>query len=219
MTHDQTAATDPGDLPDLPHEEQTGSSRAFDGKMLRVRVDEVRLPSGRQSVREIVEHQGSVVIVPVTADDEVIMIRHYRHATGRTLLELPAGLIDPGEEILETARRELLEETGYAAGTLRHVTTVYVSPGYSEERTSIVLAEECVAVAHEPDPDEPIQILARPLASIPDLLIPGETVIENAQAMLGLLWLLRLRPTEPGCAYPPQRIVPLPMDHRRDGAP
>jgi ADP-ribose pyrophosphatase len=196
MTHDQTAAMDPGDLPDLPHEERTGSSRAFDGKMLRVRVDEVRLPSGRQSVREIVEHQGSVVIVPVTANDEVIMIRHYRHATGRTLLELPAGLIDPGEEILETARRELLEETGYVAGTLRHLTTVYVSPGYSEERTSIVLAEECVAVAHEPDSDEPIQILARPLASIPDLLIPGETVIENAQAMLGLLWLLRLRATD-----------------------
>lgn len=196
MAHDQTTAANPADFPDLPHEEQTGSIRAFDGKMLRVRVDAVRLPSGRESVREIVEHQGSVVIVPVTADGEVIMIRHFRHATGRTLLELPAGLVDPGEKILETARRELLEETGYLAGTLRHLTTVYISPGYSEERTSIVLAEGCVATNHEPDQDEPIQILVRPLASIADLLIPGETVIENAQAMLGLLWLLRLRSTE-----------------------
>lgn len=103
MTDDHATATNLTDLPALPHEERTGSSRAFDGKMLRVRVDQVRLPSGRENVREVVEHQGSVVIVPVTADDEVIMIRHFRHATGRTLLELPAGLIDPGAEILETA--------------------------------------------------------------------------------------------------------------------
>lgn len=196
MTDDRATPNDPADVPELPHEVRTGSARAFDGKLLRVRVDQVRLPSGRESVREIVEHQGSVVIVPVTADDEVVMIRHFRHATGRTLLELPAGLIDPGEEILETARRELLEETGYVAKTLRHLTTVYVSPGYSEERTSIVLAEGCVATPHEPDQDEPMQILTRPLASIPSLLLPGETVIENAQAMLGLLWLLRLRATE-----------------------
>jgi len=196
MTDDQVTSITPTDAPELPHEEQTGSVRAFDGKLLHVRVDDVRLPSGQESVREIVEHPGSVVIVPVTVADEVILIRQFRHATGRTLLELPAGLIDPGEEILETARRELLEETGYVAGTLRHLTTVYVSPGYSEERTSIVLAEECVATDHEPDPDEPMQVLARPLASIPDLLIPGETVIENAQAMLGLLWLLRLRSLE-----------------------
>lgn len=192
-TPNDPSPVDPADLPEPPHEVQTESTRAFDGKLLRVRVDQVRLPSGRESVREIVEHQGSVVIVPVTADDEVIMIRHFRHATGRTLLELPAGLIDPGEEILETARRELLEETGYVAETLRHLTTVYVSPGYSEERTSIVVAEGCVVTPHEPDQDEPMQILARPLDSIPDLLIPGETVIENAQAMLGLL---RLRATE-----------------------
>jgi len=196
MTDGHVTPINPTDAPDLPHEEQTGSARAFDGKLLHVRVDDVRLPSGRESVREIVEHPGSVVIVPVTVADDVILIRQFRHATGRTLLELPAGLIDPGEEILETARRELLEETGYVAGTLRHLTTVYVSPGYSEERTSIVLAEGCVATPHEPDQDEPMQVLTRPLTSIPDLLIPGETVIENAQAMLGLLWLLRLRATD-----------------------
>jgi ADP-ribose pyrophosphatase len=179
------------DVPD--HEVTTGSRRAFDGKLLRVRVDEVTLPSGRTSVREVVEHQGSVVIVPVTPDNQVILIRQFRHATGRILLELPAGLIDPGEEILATARRELREETGYEAGSLRHVTTVFASPGYSEERTSIVLAEGCRAGGHKPDPDEPIELVRYPIAAIPDLLVPGDTEIADAQAMIGLLWLLRLR--------------------------
>jgi ADP-ribose pyrophosphatase len=190
MTHQHA---DPADPPEPPHEEQTGSYPAFEGKMLRVRVDRVRLPSGRESVREIVEHPGSVVIVPVTVDGKVVLIQHYRHATGRTLLELPAGLIDEGEAVLETARRELREETGYEAGSLRHLTTVFVSPGYSEERTSIVLAEGCVAMEHEPDQDEPLRVVPQPLAEVPDLLMPGETGIENAQAMLGLLWLLRLQ--------------------------
>lgn len=196
MTHDRPTPIDPPGLADAPHEEQTGSARAFDGSMLHVRVDQVRLPSGRESVREVVEHPGSVVIVPVTVDDAVILIRQFRHAAGRTLLELPAGLIDPGEEILETARRELREETGYEAGTLRHLTTVFMTPGYSDERASIVLAEGCVAMDHEPDPDEPIQIVRMPIAGIPALVEPGASAVEDAQGLIGLLWLLRLRATE-----------------------
>lgn len=175
----------------MPREVRTGSRRAFDGKLLHVRVDDVRLPSGAASVREIVEHPGSVVIVPVTAEDEVLLIRQYRYATGHTLLELPAGLIDPGEEIEAAARRELIEETGHQAGTMTRLTTVYVSPGYSEERSTFFLAAGCTPVAYEPDPDEPIELLRVKRANIPSLLIPGDTRVENAQAMLGLLWLLR----------------------------
>jgi ADP-ribose pyrophosphatase len=133
--------------------------------------------------------------VPVTSDDRVIMIRQFRQAAGRILLELPAGLIDPGEEILATAQRELHEETGYEAGSLRHLTTVFASPGYSEERTSIVLAEGCRAGGHEPDPDEPTELVRYSIGAIPDLLGRGDTKIEDAHAMIGLLWLLRLRGT------------------------
>lgn len=180
--------------PDAPrHEVTIGSRRIFDGKMLHVRVDDVTLPSGRTSVREVIEHPGAVIIVPVTLDDQVIMIRQFRHVTGRILLGLPAGLIDPGEEIMETARRELREETGHEPGSLRHLTTVFASPGYSEERSSIVLAEGCRAVERESDPDEPIELVRYPIAAIPNLLVPGDTELEDAHAMLGLLWLLRLR--------------------------
>lgn len=176
----------------LPHEVKTGSRRAFDGHLLHVRVDDVQLPSGRESVREIVEHPGSVVIVPVTRDRQVLLIRQYRYATGRYLLELPAGLIDPGEHVMETAARELKEETGYEAESLRHLTTIYVSPGYSRERSAIVLATGCRKVEHTPDQDEPIELIEVGIDTIPDLLVPGNTAIENAQTMLGLLWLLRL---------------------------
>lgn len=178
--------------PALPHEVKTGSHRAFDGHLLHVRVDDVRLPSGRKSVREIVEHPGSAVIVPVTRERQVLLIRQYRYATGRYLLELPAGLIDPGEHVMETAARELKEETGYEADSLRHLTTIYVSPGYSQERSAIVLATGCQKVEHTPNQDEPIELIEVGIDSIPDLLVPGNTAIENAQTMLGLLWLLRL---------------------------
>ena len=176
----------------LPHEVKTGSRRAFDGHLLHVRVDDVQLPSGRKSVREIVEHPGSVVIVPVTSERKVLLIRQYRYATGRYLLELPAGLIDPGEHMLETAARELKEETGCEAESLRHLTTVYVSPGYSQERSAIVLATGCEKVEHTPDEDEPIELIEVDIDSVPELLVPGNTAIENAQTMLGLLWLMRL---------------------------
>jgi len=178
--------------PAMPHEVGFGSRRAFDGHLLHVRVDDVRLPSGRESVREIVEHPGSVVIVALTTDQEVLMIRQFRYATGRYLLELPAGLIDPGEHFMESAARELIEETGYRAGSLRHLTTVFMSPGYTQERSAIVLAKDCQPVDHAPDQDEPIELILRPLASLGELLLPGNTAIEEAQAMLGILWLLRL---------------------------
>jgi ADP-ribose pyrophosphatase len=178
--------------PDLPHETALGSRRAFDGHLLHVRVDEVRLPSGRESVREIVEHPGSAVIVPVRVDGHLLMIRQYRYAIGDYLLELPAGVLDPGEDAIAAARRELIEETGHEAGAVRELSTVYVSPGYTQERSTLVLAEGCVPVAHEADQDEPIQLVRVPLADIPALLTAGASPIRNAQAMLGLMWLYRL---------------------------
>lgn len=196
MTSDQAPRRDDEahvpDVPDMPHETTTGSRRAFDGKMLHIRVDEVRLPSGRMSVREVVEHPGSAIIVPVTAEDEVLLIRQHRHAIGKTLLELPAGLVDPGEDAAAAARRELIEETGYESDEITVLASLYASPGYTEEHATLVLARNCRAVAgHQPDPDEPMTLVKVQLAGIPALLTPGDNRVENAASVIGLLWLLR----------------------------
>lgn len=192
MTIDGTPATARWQHPVRPHEETVASYRAFDGKLLHIRVDEVRLPSGAMSGREVVEHPGAAVVLPVTVDREVLLIRQYRHVFGRYLLELPAGLVDPGEHAAQTAARELTEETGYAAGALRHLTNVLPSPGYTQERVALVLATGCHPVPHEADQDEPIDLVKMPLSDLEDLLTPGNMAIENAAAMLGVLWLLRL---------------------------
>jgi ADP-ribose pyrophosphatase len=102
-------------------------------------------------------------------------------------------LIDPGEDALATARRELIEETAHQPGTLQVLTEVYMSPGYTDELTTFVLAEDCAPVPYEPNPDEPISVVHMPLERIPDMVLPGNTQVTQAQAMLGLMWLLRLK--------------------------
>ena len=178
---------------DKPHEERLATRRAYDGHILHVRVDDVRLPSGRETVREMIEHPGSVIVLPVTTDGEVLLIRQYRYTTGEMLIELPAGLIDEGEEPETAARRELTEETGYEAGELHVLGAAYVSPGYTQEESNFYVATGCAQVEHEPDEDEPIDVIHVPLADLPGLLQPGESPIRNAQTLLALNWFVRVR--------------------------
>ena len=180
------------DAPDLPHEEHLSSETVFEGTLLKLRVDTVRTPSGKEASREIVEHPGSAAIVPVTTDGKVLFVRQFRYSTGEYLLELPAGLIDEGEDPEETAKRELVEETGFEAGTIRELAKVYISPGYTKEITAIYLAEDCRPVEHEDDEDEPIQLFPVPLTEIQQMLTPGGADAVDAQTMLGMLWLVRL---------------------------
>ncbi len=171
----------------------TGGHEVFAGRLLRVRVDEVRLPSGRTSTREVVEHRGAVAIVPVTADGQVLLVRQYRHAAGETLLELPAGTREPGEDPAETARRELAEEIGYAAGTLTELVTYLSSAGYSTERITLFRADGCTPIegAAVDATDEGIELVPVPLAEVPALLAPGDGRVGDAKTLIGLLWLLR----------------------------
>jgi ADP-ribose pyrophosphatase len=167
--------------------ETLGSRRGFDGKLLHVRVDDVRLPSGRRVAREVVEHPGAVAIVGITRDHEVLLLRQSHHSIARTLLGLPAGTLEPGETPAACARRELEEETGYRARHLTQLASYYTSPGYTDERLTIFRADDCEPTGGAIDPDELIHVVTVPWSDIPRLVAPGLDQIQDAKTLIGLL--------------------------------
>ena len=169
------------------------SERGFDGAWIHVRVDKVRLPSGRVATREVVEHPGAVAIVAITRGDEVLLLRQAHHPIQRVLLGLPAGTKEPGESEDACARRELTEETGYAAGTVTQIASYFTSPGYTSEQLTIFLAENCEWAAGDIDPDELITVLPTPLSEIPAMVLPGPEQVQDAKTLIGLLLLCQLR--------------------------
>lgn len=130
----------------------------FEGRLLHVYDDEIELPDGRHSGREIVHHRGAVGVVPIAPDGRVVLVRQWRHAVDRALWEIPAGTRDQGEEPAVTARRELEEETGYTAARWRPLGHACVSPGYSRELLWFFLAEGLTPGETSTDPDELIDV-------------------------------------------------------------
>ena len=130
----------------LEHWPVTGSQELVQGKLLRVRRDTVRMPDGAVAARELVEHPGAVAILALDEAERVLLIRQYRHPVGRELWEIPAGLRDvSGEALVDTARRELLEETGHTAREWHALVDSFASPGISSERIRIFLARGLAA--------------------------------------------------------------------------
>ena len=171
-----------------PHETRISSRRAFDGRLLHLRVDDVRLPSGRNSVREVIEHPGSVAILPITADGDILLVRQYRYAVGREMLEIPAGLLEPGESPEAAARRELREETGHDAGELRRITSCFPAAGFSNERQTRFLAVNCAPVTQEADPDEGISLIRLPLGELDERLANDDELFQDGKTGFTLLW-------------------------------
>jgi ADP-ribose pyrophosphatase len=162
------------------------SSRTeFEGRLVSLSVDDVELADGTRTVREVVHHPGAVAIVPLMPQHRVIMIRQYRHAAGRVLWELPAGILEPGESPEECAHRELAEETGYSAGEMRRILSTHLSPGCSTELIHIFLAEDLRPVAATGDSDERIEPVVLPLSEAV-AMVGGETPL-SASAICGLL--------------------------------
>lgn len=172
-------------------EAMIGRLPGFEGRFLRVRVDAVRLPSGREGVREVLEHPGSVAVLPVTTGGELLFVRQRRYAVGEALTEIPAGMLDPGESPAPAAARELLEETGHVAAAWREITTYYPSAGYTSERLTLFLATGCTPVAgHEGDVDEGIALVRQPLAALPALIADGSVFLRDSKTAIALLWLV-----------------------------
>jgi len=135
------------------------SEHIFQGKILRLVVDTVRLPDGREATREVIHHNGAVGMVPLTADGQVLLVRQWRHATSRALLEIPAGAISRGETPAACAARELAEETGFVGRRLDVLTVLYTAPGYVGEAITIYLARDLYPEAAVGDDDENLQVV------------------------------------------------------------
>ena len=161
------------------------STVAYDGKVLRVRVDEVRFADGRSAVREVVEYPNSVVVVPIDADDNVVLVRQYRHPAGSALLEAPAGKRDGAEEPEEAAQRELREEIGHRAGRLRSLGSFWTTPGFCTELIHAFVATDLSPSRLEQDTDEDIVTETAPLSAVTDLIRTG--VIQDGKTIAALL--------------------------------
>ena len=157
---------------------------AYAGKLISVTLER-----WGEHEREIVEHPGAVVIVAVDADDRVALVRQLREATRRVLLELPAGTLEPGEDPLETAKRELAEETGLTGGRWREVTRFWTAPGFCRELMTLFFAEGVRPGDAAPEADEELEVVRLPVEEAGRRL--GE--IEDAKTLAGLLLYLRDR--------------------------
>ena len=150
------------------------STRIHDGERISLRVDEFTLGDRPAVSKEIVEHPGSVVILPVTSDDHVILVRQWRQPAGQILLEAPSGTREPGEDPMVTAHRELREETGFAAESMSSLGGMWVAPGYSAEYTHAFLASDLHESPLPQDAGEDIHVQKLPLASIPEMIRNGD---------------------------------------------
>lgn len=177
-------------MTDTLREETLASSYAFRGKLLTVRVDQVRLPDGVESTREVIEHPGAVAMVPMLDADHILLVRQWRTAAGRALLEIPAGTLEPGEEPLRCAERELMEEVGYRPRKLTPLFAMFLAPGYSAEKLRVFLAEELTPERLAHDADERIEVVTLTWSDVASLLARGE--IADAKTISGLLYAEKL---------------------------
>ena len=157
----------------------------FEGKKFRVLSGEVTLPSGKKVWRDIVDFGRSVVILPIFGD-EVFIIRQFRPAVGGWIYELPAGTLEEGEDPLECAKRELIEEIGYEAGKLELMFEMYLSPGYSNEYMYAYLASQLRHVGEQPEYGEEIEILKLSYKELLEMVRKG--LVEDAKSIATILY-------------------------------
>ena len=158
----------------------------YEGKAFGVRRDELIEPTGVRTVREVVTHPGSVVVLPVLADGRIVMVRQYRHACRQYLWELVAGRMERGENPTTGARRELLEETGYRARKISVFLEVFPTPGFLEERMYLLLAEGLKAGKAQPEEDEKIIVAAYTRKELEKMMRGGK--LRDAKSIAGLLF-------------------------------
>jgi ADP-ribose pyrophosphatase len=172
MYEDRKAYRTGADQMDHLKETTLSSKEIFKGRIIDLYVEEVELPNGKTSSREIVKHPGAVAVIAITPENKIVMVEQFRKPLGRTLVEIPAGKLEKGEQPEVTARRELEEETGYTCGELQPLISFYTSPGFADELVHLFIAEnlEKLTNAAELDEDEFLEVM--------------EVTLEEAQEMM-----------------------------------
>ena len=168
------------------------SERVYEGRILNLRVDQIRTPTGVEALREIVENGGAVAIVALDDQQCVVLVRQYRHAVRSLIIEVPAGKLDGDEDPLEGAERELREETGFRAGRYERLGRFYPAPAWSTELVYLYLATHLTPGPTHPEADEAIELLHVPLAEAIAMIHSG--AITDGKSVAALL-LAQQRPT------------------------
>lgn len=158
---------------------------AWTGRIFNVDRLRVQLPDGRAAIRDVVRHPGAVAVVALTEDGRICLVRQYRTALGRVTVEIPAGKLAPGEDPLECAGRELLEETGMSAEKIAFLTTIATSDGFTDELIHVYMATGLEFSRSDPDADEFINVDLVPLEELVDAVLDGR--IEDAKTVVGAL--------------------------------
>ena len=163
----------------------------LNGRVFDFTVENVTLPNGVNIDLEIIRHPGASAVVPLTSENEVVMLKQYRHAVGGLVWEIPAGTFDADDDSpLMCAKRELTEETGYDAGIWETIGTVTPLPGYSDERIHLFLARNLTPANRSPDPDEIIEVHTIPLEKVVTMIVEGE--IEDAKTIVAIFRTLHV---------------------------
>jgi ADP-ribose pyrophosphatase len=170
-------------------ETTVSTEQIFNGKVISLQIDTVKLPDGTTATREIVKHPGAVAVLAVH-EGRLLLVDQYRQAMGRCELEIPAGKLEKGEEPAEAAVRELQEETGFRCDKLTHLHSFYTSPGFADEIIHLYLAEQLSAGEMSPDEDEFLEIREATLEEALDLIAEGR--IADAKTIMAVyIWQLR----------------------------
>ena len=169
-------------------EEKISSETIHEGRILTYTVDKIKLPSGRESIREVIIHNGGVTIVPQPDPSKIVLIRQFRYAIGKIFWELPAGTLHSKEDPVLAAKRELKEETGYLANKWESLGLVYPLPGYSTEVLYFFKATDLIDDEPDPDPDENIEVKILDLKQAWTMVKDGE--IRDAKTIAGLSFVM-----------------------------
>lgn len=170
-------------------EKSLRSNPVYEGKVISLKVDDVLLPNGKEAKREIVNHPGAVAVIAITKEGNLVLVEQYRKALERSIIEIPAGKLEPGEKPEYTAKRELEEETGYGCNNLQYLQTFSTSPGFADEVIHLFVAKDLYKIEEKADLDEDefVELLEVTLEEAEEMV--KEQRIYDAKTAFAVLWM------------------------------